>query len=130
MSSESKKTSREDSVTAPEMSIYHSSGWNVAASYIEPLHNLTVAAVEVILTIDLPYVNQKEVKLSFPANDVVEIYAVTNRKITFKDLGVKHRHGEFTCYHARIRIPVPVDENRTKTHFKRGVLEVHLPRLK
>lgn len=130
MSSESKKTTREESQTAPGMSLYHNSGWNVAAASIEPLHNLTVAAAEVILTIDLPYVNQKEVKLSFPANDVVEIYAETNRKITFKDLGVKHRHGEFTYYHARIRIPVPIDENRIKTHFKRGVLEVHLSRLK
>lgn len=130
MNSESKKTTREESQTAPEMSLYHNSGWNVAAASIEPLHNLTVAAAEVILTIDLPYVNQKEVKLSFPANDVVEIYAVTNRKITFKDLGVKHRHGEFTCYHARIRIPVPIDENRIKMHFKSGVLEVHLSRLK
>lgn len=130
MNSESKKTTREESQTAPEMSLYHNSGWNVAAACIEPLHNLTVAAAEVILTIDLPYVNQKEVKLTCPANDVVEIYAVTNRKITFKDLGVKHRHGEFTCYHARIRIPVPIDENGIKMHFKRGVLEVHLPRLK
>lgn len=59
-----------------------------------------------------------------------EIYAETSRKITFRDLGVKHRHGEFTCYHARIRIPVPVDENRIGSKFKRGVLEVHLPRLK
>lgn len=130
MNSESKKTTREESQTTPEMSLYHNSGWNVAAACIEPLHNLTVAAAEVILTIDLPYVNQKEVKLTCPANDVVEIYAETNRKITFKDLGVKHRHGEFTCYHARIRIPVPIDENRIKMHFKRGVLEVHLPRLK
>jgi HSP20 family molecular chaperone IbpA len=89
-----------------------------------------VAPAEVILTIDLPYVNQKEVRLRCPAEDVFEIYAETNRKITFKELGAKHRHGEFTCYHARIRIPVPVDESRISTHFKRGVLEVHLPRPK
>jgi HSP20 family molecular chaperone IbpA len=89
-----------------------------------------VGATEVILTIDLPYVDQNKVKLGCPANDVLEILAETTRKITFKDLGIKHRHGEFTCYHARIRTPVPVDEARIKTHFKRGVLEVHLPRLK
>lgn len=129
MSSESRKSSRGESAAPPEMSLYHGSGWNVAAACIEPLHNLMVAASEVVLTIDLPYVNQKQVKLRCPANDVVEVYAETTKKITFKDLGVKHRHGEFTCYHARISIPVPVDENRINTHFKHGVLEVHLPRL-
>lgn len=113
-----------------EMSPFHGSGWNVTAACIEPLYNLTVGAGEVLLTIDLPYVNQKQVKLGCPANDVVEIYAETSRKITFKDLGIKHRHGEFTCYHARIRIPVPIDESRIKTNFKRGVLEVHLARPK
>lgn len=113
-----------------ESSPVHGSGWNVAAACIQPLYNLFIAATEVVLTVDLPYVNQKQVKLSCPTDDCVEIYAETSRKITFKDLGAKHRHGEFTCYHARIRIPVPVDENRIATKFKRGVLEVHIPRLK
>jgi HSP20 family molecular chaperone IbpA len=112
------------------MSASHVSGWNVAAACIEPLYNLMVGPTEVVLTIDLPYVNQRQVKLACPANDVLELYAETNRKITFGDLGIKHRHGEFTCYHARIRTPVPIDETKIKTHFKRGVLEIHLPRLK
>lgn len=120
----------EKSGMSHESSVRHTMGWNVAEACIEPLHNLTMAATEVVLTLDLPYVNQKQVKLSCPADDVLEVYAETTRKITFKDLGAKHRHGEFTCYHARIRIPVPFDENGIKTHFKRGVLEVHLPRLK
>lgn len=130
MSSASRKSSHEDTVAASEMSIFHASGWNVAAACIEPLYNLMVGVTEVILTIDLPYVNQKQVRLTCPTNDVIELYAETNRKITFKDLGFKHRHGEFTCYHARIRTPVPIDESKIKTSFKRGVLEVHLLRLK
>jgi len=130
MSVESKKVSRDEYGGQPETSAMHGSGWNVAAACIEPLYNVLVAATEVLLTIDLPYVTEKSVKLRCPANDVVEIYAETSRKITFKDLGVKHRHGEFTCYHARIRIPVPVDEARINSKFKRGVLEVHIPRLK
>lgn len=117
-------------MSSHEASPNHTSGWNVAGACIEPLHNLTVAATEVVLTIDLPFVDQRQVKLRCPANDVLEIHAETTRKITFKDLGVKHRHGEFTCYHARIRMPVPVDESRINKHFKRGVLEVHVPRLK
>jgi HSP20 family molecular chaperone IbpA len=105
-------------------------GWNVAAACIEPLYNVFVGASEVVLTVDLPYVDSKEVKLRCPANDVVEVYAEMSKKITFKELGAKHRHGEFTCYHARIRIPVQVDEKKITSRVKRGVLEVHIPRVK
>ncbi len=102
----------------------------MAAACIQPLYDLFVAATEVVLTVDLPYADQSQVKLSCPSNDSIEIYAETSRTITFRDLGVKHRHGEFTCFHARIRIPVPVDESKIKTKFKRGILEVYIPRLK
>jgi HSP20 family molecular chaperone IbpA len=104
------------------------SGWNVAAACIQPLYNLFVAAREVVLTVDLPYVEQKAVKLRCPTKDSIEVFAETNRKITFKDLGIKHRRGEFTCYHAIIRMPVPVDETKAAKKFKRGLLEVHIPR--
>jgi len=130
VSAESRKKSREETTVTPEMSPFHSSGWNVASACIEPLYNLTVGTNEVILTIDLPYVNQNQVKLGCPENDILELLAETSRKITFRDLGIKHRHGEFTCYHARIRMPVPVDESKISAVFKRGVLEVRLWRLK
>ncbi len=130
MSSETKRLRQEESKAETEPPLAHTSGWNVAAACIEPLYNMFVAAAEVALTVDLPYVNQKEVKLSCPSNDLLEIYAETSKKITFKDLGLKHRHGEFTCYHTRIRMPVAVDESKMNCKFKRGVLEIHIPRLK
>jgi len=128
--SEERRSNREESAGQMHMSPFHESGWNVAGACIEPLYNLYVAPTEVILTVDLPYVDEKQVKLRCPENDVVEIYAETTKRITFRDLGVKHRHGEFTCYHSRIRIPVQVDEGRVRTSIRRGVLEVHLPRLR
>jgi len=130
MSSDSRRDSREYMMATSEGSTIHASGWNVDTACIEPLYNLMIGATEVVLTIDLPYVNQKQVKLRYPANDVLEVDAETSRKITFKELGVKHRHGEFTCYHARIQVPFPIDETKVKSKFKRGILEIHLPRLK
>jgi HSP20 family molecular chaperone IbpA len=108
----------------------HSGSWNVAAACIQPLYNLFVTAEEVVLTVDLPYVEQKGVNLKCPTADSIEVYAKTKRKITFKDLGIKHRHGEFTCYHTIIRMPVPVNEKRATKKFKRGLLEVRIPRRK
>jgi len=105
------------------------SSWNEAAQSIEPLYNIAVGSSEVILTVDLPYVNQEEVTLKVPADDTVEIYANTKRRITFADMGVRHRGGQFKSYHARVHMPVPVLESGMTSKFKRGVLEVRLPRL-
>jgi len=120
MSSESKS----------DFSPVHGSGWNVSAACIQPLYNLFVSVSEVVLTVDLPYVNEKSLKLLRRSQDSLELYAETVKKITFKDLGAKHRHGEFTCYRAMIRMPVPVDRKGVSKKFKRGLLEVHIPRIK
>jgi HSP20 family molecular chaperone IbpA len=116
--------------TRESFSLFHGSSWNVTASCIEPLYNMFVAATEVVLTVDLPFVDQKQVKLRCPTGDLVEVYAETARKITFHQLGAKHRHGEFTSYHARIRVPVKVSRKKIVSKFKHGVLEVHLHRVK
>lgn len=104
------------------------SSWNEAAQSIEPLYNISVGSADVILTVDLPYVNPEEVTLKVPADDTVEVYANTKRRITFADMGVRHRGGQFKCYHARIHMPVPVLESGMTSKFKRGVLEIRLPR--
>ncbi len=128
MSSESSKDRAEPRHS--DHSLIHGSGWNAASASIEPLYNLFVAASELVLTIDLPYVNEKKVKLRCPTKEAIEISAVTTRKITFHELGAKHRHGEFTSYHARIRVPVQIDSKKIKSKFKHGVLEIHVPRTK
>ena len=103
--------------------------WNEAAQSIEPLYNISVGSNEVIVTVDLPYVNHEEVTLKLPADDTVEVYANTKRRITFADMGVRHRGGQFKSYHARIQMPVPVIESGMTSKFKRGILEIRLPRL-
>ena len=105
------------------------STWNEAAECIEPLYNISVSASEVVVTVDLPYVNPEEINLKLPADDTVEIDANTKRRITFADMGVKHRGGQFKSYHAVVHMPVPVVESGMTSRFKRGILEIRLPRL-
>jgi HSP20 family molecular chaperone IbpA len=87
-----------------------------------------MTADEVVLTLDLPFVSAKSIRIRYLTADAIEIYAETSKKISFKDLGVKHRHGEFTCYHARIKVPAPI-KRKMSSKLKRGVLEVHIERL-
>jgi HSP20 family molecular chaperone IbpA len=103
------------------------SGWNEAVQSIEPLYNIAVGSTEVIVTVDLPYVDPQQVTIKIPTNDTIEINANTRRQITFADLGVRHRGGQFKCYRARIHMPVPVESGMT-SKLKRGLLQIHLPR--
>jgi HSP20 family molecular chaperone IbpA len=105
------------------------SGWNEAAQSIEPLYNIAVGASEVILTVDLPYVDPQQITIKIPANDTIEISANTKRQITFADMGVRHRGGQFKCYRARIHMRVAVVESGMTSKLKRGILQIHLPRL-
>jgi HSP20 family molecular chaperone IbpA len=104
------------------------SGWNETASTIEPLSDIILGASEVVVTMDLPYVDPNAVQVKVIADDTIEVQAKTKHKISLNDLGVKHRKGEFNLYHAVLHMPVPVNEEGMVHKLKRGVLEIHLPR--
>jgi len=106
------------------------SGWDEAACSIEPLSNIAVGAEEITVTVDLPLVDDRHVRVQVHGGDTVEVYAKTKRTVRFDDLGIKHRRGEFTCYRALIELPEPVDGARVVHHLKRGILEIRLPKLR
>ncbi len=102
--------------------------WDVRSKCLEPLRNVFVTADEVIVTADLPYAEPETVKVEAISRDLIEIAAKMKREIRFHDFGITHRKGEFSSFRCQTRIPVPVDTKRMEIRFKRGVLEVHLPR--
>jgi len=102
--------------------------WDHRACTIEPLCDVFVTATEVIVTADLPYTNKNAVKVKPISSEVIEIKAKMRRKVCFEDFGITHRKGEFSTFHCQTRIPVPVNMNKRKVLFKRGILEIHLPR--
>ena len=106
------------------------SGWDEVTSSIEPLSNITVGVEEITITLDVPFVDQKQVRVQVHGKDVLEVYAKTKRTVTFDDLGIKHRSGEFTCYRALVNLPEHVDGARATHHLKRGILEIRLPKLR
>lgn len=104
--------------------------WDEVSCSMEPLYNITVGANEVLITVDLPYVaSDRVVKIKVVGEDTIEVTADTHKSITLKELGVKHRRTEFSKYHAIIHSPVSIDEKGLQTRMKRGILEIHLPRI-
>ncbi|MCK4433968.1 Hsp20/alpha crystallin family protein [Candidatus Bathyarchaeota archaeon] len=50
------------------------------------------------------------------------------RKIRFYDFGITYYKCEFRTLHCQTRIPVPGHTDRMEARFKKGNLEIHLPR--
>lgn len=104
--------------------------WDLQSCCLEPLCNVFVSVDEVVVTADLPNIDPKNIKVEAVEEDLIEITAKMKRKVHFEDFGITHRQGEFSAFRCQTRIPVPVDIKQMKTQFKRGILEVHLPRKK
>jgi HSP20 family molecular chaperone IbpA len=102
--------------------------WDIESCCLEPLCNVFVSVDEVVVTADLPNIDPKTIKVEEANANVIELKASMKRKIRFHDFGITHREGEFTSFRCHVHIPVPVDMKKMKPQFKRGILEVRLPR--
>lgn len=102
--------------------------WDQKACTIEPLRDIMMTPTEVIVTVDLPYTEENTIQVKPVDKNTLEISARMKRKIRFDDLGITHYKGEFQTFHCQTRIPVPVHMDKMEIRFKKGILEVHLPR--
>jgi len=102
--------------------------WNPKNCTIEPLRDITVTPTEVIVTVDLPYAQEKTVKVTPLDKNTIEVSAKMKKKMKYGDFGITHYKGEFHTLQCRARVPVPVHIQKMKTSFRKGVLEIRLPR--
>jgi HSP20 family molecular chaperone IbpA len=118
----------EESVRRLRESLLERPSWDRKACTIEPLRDVSVTPTEVIVTVDLPYTEENTIRVKPVSKDVIEISAKMKRKISFNDFGITHYKGEFQTFHCQTRIPVPVYMDKMEVRFKRGILEIRLPR--
>lgn len=102
--------------------------WNRRACTMEPLRDIMVTPTEIVVTVDLPYAEENTIHVKPVSKDTIEISAKMRHTVRFNDFGITHCKGEFKMLHCQTRIPVPVYMDRMEIRFKRGILEVRLPR--
>jgi len=108
--------------------VFEKPSWDLETRSLEPLFNISVTPDEVIVTADMPYVDPETVEIEKLDEDLIEVSAKMRVKVTFRDLGVRHREGEFSCFRCRVPLPVPVEVGKAKIRVRRGILEIRLPR--
>ncbi len=102
--------------------------WNHRTSTMEPLKDMRVTPTEVIVTVDMPLAKKATLQVKPVDENSLEISAQMRRKVTFKELGITHHEGEFQRFQCRTSIPVPVQMKKINVKFKKGMLELHIPR--
>ena len=102
--------------------------WNQKACTMEPLRHMRVTPTEVIVTVDLPLTKENTIQVRPVDKSTIEILASMKRKIRFTDFGITHHKGEFQKLHCHLRVPVPVYMEKMELRFKKGILEIRLPR--
>lgn len=102
--------------------------WDVRRSCIEPLMDVFVGPDEVIITMDMPLVKPETIRVRPVEEGLIEVVAEMKKAIRPRDLGVVHIDGEIREMRARARVPVPVETKSLRFVFRKGILEVRLPR--
>jgi HSP20 family molecular chaperone IbpA len=101
--------------------------WSLKDCTMEPLREINMTATEVIVTVDLPLTQESAVQVR-PTDNSLEISAKMRRKLHLHELGISYHRGEIQKFQCHIRIPVPVNMDKMSIKYKKGMLEVHMPR--
>ena len=111
-------------------SLYEGPSWDTETCCLQALSNIFITPKEVIITADLPYIDNKTIEVVATGEKTLEIKAKMKKKVQFSDLGILHRKGEFSFLRCQSEIAVAFDSDNMKISCKEGILEVRLPRKK
>jgi len=95
---------------------------------LEPLADIRETATDVIVTIDLPFVDKKEDISIELLEGSIEITAKTSKPICFERLGTTQRKIRFNEFRKKVKLPTDVDFEGVTAMFKKGVLAINLPK--
>ncbi|MHA1596847.1 MAG: Hsp20/alpha crystallin family protein [Candidatus Asgardarchaeia archaeon] len=104
--------------------------WDAEKCCLEPLAEKTEMEDSYVITVDLPFVEDKEsIDLNLEGEKLI-IDAKTKKPLRFERWGTVQRKIEFNSYHKEIRLPEDVDIDGITASFKNGVLKIKIPKKK
>lgn len=95
---------------------------------LEPLAHVKEEEDKIIVTVDLPYVKRKEdISINISGNNLV-IEAKMRRSVQYSTLAGIYRDLSFDTYRKVIKLPENVEPDEAIAKFRRGILEVIIPK--
>lgn len=106
---------------------YEKPMWDSNRSCLEPLAEVEETDEEIIVRVDMPYVDKENVKVQVVEN-VLIIEASIKHVIKFDRWGTFQREAAFYKYYKEIPLPAKVKAEEAKASLRRGILEIRLPK--
>ncbi|MHC1577645.1 MAG: Hsp20/alpha crystallin family protein [Candidatus Methanospirareceae archaeon] len=94
---------------------------------LEPLYEVEEREDEFLVTFDLPRVRREDVEVN-TTKDTVEVVARMSRAICWEHWGSVQRKITFQAFRKRIRLPEQVEPEKASAIFKKGILQINLPK--
>ncbi len=104
--------------------------WDAVGKYLEPLVNIEDKEDQIVVTADLPYVEDKNDISIDVAEDSLEIRAEIKKAIRWERWGTVQKHIWFKSFRKFIKLPSKVDPEKSRAIFRRGILEISLPKVR
>ena len=99
--------------------------WDLRRESLAPLANVSETEDQVIVEVDLPLVQKKDIQLRLVEKGL-EVEASLTRCVRFERWGTVQRSCEFRSFYRIIHLPCPVFAEGATTAFKKGILQVEL----
>jgi len=104
--------------------------WDAFDKCLVPLINIEDREEEIVVTVDLPFVESKDdIELNV-TEDSLEITAKMREAIRWERWGASQRYLEFRTFRKSIRLPEKVDPEGSRAIFKNGILKVSIPKVR
>jgi HSP20 family protein len=93
---------------------------------VKPLFRVDVGDNELLVTIDLPGVEQKDISLS-ATEDALSIEAKMKKPISLMVGGSLQELVEFEKYTRKIKLPVRIEPDKARARVVKGILAIRFP---
>ena len=103
--------------------------WDATEKCLEPLFNIEDKEDEIFVTVDLPYVKDKnDIRVNI-SEDSLEIRAEIKKAIRWERWGTVQKYIEFKSFRKFIRLQSKVDPEKSRALFRGGILKISLPKV-
>lgn len=94
---------------------------------IQPLTDIKETDKEVIVSLDMPGVDKKDIEINI-RDDLVEVKAEKKHDVKVEKKGMFRQERSYTGYHRVLTLPCAVKEEKAGAEYKDGVLTITLPK--
>lgn len=102
--------------------------FDIRSRCLEPLAYVNETEDEIIVTVDLPYVKDKnDIDVRISENELI-IEARMKRPVKYSTLAGVYHNVSFDTYRKIIKLPSNIEPSEARARFKNGILEIRIPK--